>query len=40
MQWVGSKRGKRKLSYEGYLYTWGGGPGGVMSRVGNDRVGT
>ena len=40
MEWVESKRGKRKLSYEGYLYTCGGGRAGwVMSRVGNDRGG-
>ena len=30
MEWVESKRGKRKLSYEEYLYTWGG-----KGRVGN-----
>ena len=28
MEWVESKRGKRKLSYEGYLYTWVGGRAG------------
>ena len=36
MEWVESKRGERKLSYKGYLYTWGGGGEG---RVGNDRGG-